>query len=142
MTAGLYPFEFSIGGTPLSLQAKNRAHLATWKDSVRAAALERRDDVAPGCFLDDVRLAATIFYFTPAPLQGDVDNIVKPILDALVGVAYIDDQALERVIVQKFEPDTGATFSSPSEQLAAALDAHRPRVYVRVDDDLSWRNVT
>lgn len=32
-------------------------------------------------------VAATIFYFPSAAMQGDIDNIVKPILDALVGVA-------------------------------------------------------
>ncbi len=74
-------------------------------------------------------------------MLGDIDNIVKPIMDALVRVAYIDDKDVERVVVQKFEPQDEWNFSDPDEQLAAALDAAPPVVYVRVDDDLSWRRL-
>ncbi len=37
-------------------------------------------------------------------MQGDVDNIVKPILDALSKHIYNDDGQVERIWVQKFEP--------------------------------------
>ena len=72
-------------------------------------------------------------------MEGDVDNIVKPIMDALIGVAYPDDRLVERVLVQKFEPDIDWSFEEPSEMLLAALDTGTPVVYVRVDDDLAWR---
>lgn len=72
-------------------------------------------------------------------MEGDVDNIVKPIMDALIGIAYPDDRVVERVLVQKFEPDVDWSFEEPSEMLSAALDTDAPVVYVRVDDDLAWR---
>ena len=53
---------------------------------------------------------------------GDIDNIVKPIMDALIHVAYMDDKDVERVAVQKFEPQVEWDFAEPSDQLAAALD--------------------
>ncbi|RZI38020.1 RusA family crossover junction endodeoxyribonuclease, partial [Herbaspirillum sp. HC18] len=68
-------------------------------------------------------------------------NIVKPILDSLKGVAYLDDQVIERVTVQKFEPDGGWEFLNPSDRLTAALDMEPPVVYIRIGDDLSWRRV-
>ncbi len=55
--------------------------------------------------LDDRPVSVSIFYFPSAPMQGDVDNIIKPILDALVGVAYPNDRHVERVEVQKFGAD-------------------------------------
>jgi crossover junction endodeoxyribonuclease RusA len=55
-------------------------------------------------FIDDRPLAATIFYFPPTELQGDVDSIVKLIVDGMVAVIYPTDRLLERIIVQKFEP--------------------------------------
>ncbi len=70
---------------------------------------------------------------------GDIDNILKPIMDALIHVAYMDDNDVERVVVQKFEPQVERDIAEPSDQLAAALDADAPVVYIRVDDDLSWR---
>ncbi len=41
-----------------------------------------------------------------------------------------DDKDVERVVVQKFEPQDEWNFSDPGEQLAAALDAAPPVVYV------------
>lgn len=72
-------------------------------------------------------------------MEGDVDNIVKPIMDAMIGTAYPDDSLVERVLVQKFGPDTDWSIEEPSEILAAALDTDAPVVYIRVDDDLAWR---
>lgn len=72
-------------------------------------------------------------------MEGDVDNIVKPIMDALIGTVYPDDGVVERVLVQKFEPDIDWSIEEPSGMLAAALDTDAPVVYIRVDDDLAWR---
>ncbi|WP_284539033.1 RusA family crossover junction endodeoxyribonuclease [Pleomorphomonas sp. T1.2MG-36] len=80
-------------------------------------------------------------------MDGDVDNIVKPILDAMIGATYVDDKSIERVVAQKFEPDIDWSFAEPSEQLSAALDAiyaseeQAPVVYIRIDNDLSWRRL-
>lgn len=105
------------------------------------AGLVRRAETCEQAFLDERQLAATIFYFPSDPMAGDVDNIVKPILDGLKGVAYLDDQVIERVLVQKFEPDSGWEFLDPSERPAAALAMEPPVVYIRIDDDRSWRRV-
>ncbi len=72
-------------------------------------------------------------------MEGDIDNIVKPILDGMIRVAYIDDNVVERVLVQRFEPGIERPFKDVTERLAAALDLEAPVVYIRVDDDLSWR---
>lgn len=139
----LYPFEFIIQGTPKSLQAEARSR-RRWKDEVRGTALQRVREVAEFTFFDDRPLALTIFYFPNAPMRGDIDNIVKPIMDALEGVAYLRDPVVERVVVQRFEPAATWQFAEPSEQLAKALgmlraDALISLVYCRVDDDLKWR---
>lgn len=80
-------------------------------------------------------------------MAGDIDNIVKPILDALIGTAYHDDQVIERVLSQKFEPEVDWSFDAPTERLSAALDAisasdePAPAVYIRIDNDVSWRRL-
>lgn len=74
-------------------------------------------------------------------MEGDIDNIVKPILDALIFVADMDDKDVERIVAQKFEPQIDWDFSHPSDRLSTALDAAPPIVYIRVDDDLSWRRL-
>ena len=68
-------------------------------------------------------------------MQGDVDNIVKWILDALCRHVYIDDRQVERIVVQKFEPERVFKFSTPSQILVRAMEATGPVVYIRVSND-------
>jgi crossover junction endodeoxyribonuclease RusA len=144
----LFPLEFHLAGTPISLQGRP-ASRERWKAEVKEAARQRIAETTEWSWLDPepLALALTIYYFPSTPMGGDIDNIVKPIMDALVGVAYLDDKWIERVTVQKFEPGLGWTFSAPSEQLSAALSAASrleteiPVVYVHVGNDLSWRRL-
>lgn len=143
--ASLFPLEFHLAAIPLSLQAKPSSK-ERWKRTVAEAARKRAEETVEFVWLEeDTPIAVTIFYFPTAPMPGDVDNIVKPILDALNGQAYLDDQIVERVVSQKFEPETGWSFANPTDQLAAALDTiavadeRQPVVYIRIDNDLTWR---
>jgi crossover junction endodeoxyribonuclease RusA len=136
-----YPLEIVIEGTPVSLQTKNAKNRESWRQIVREAALDRRNELSEFCLLDQRALGVKIYYFPQEPMVGDIDNIVKPILDGMVGVAYPSDQVIEQVVVQKFEPETPWDFVSPSERLSIALDTTPPIVYIRVDDDLRWRKL-
>jgi len=104
------------------LQASGRSRDA-WKELIRQAA---RDALPEGCWLLTEALAVTIFIFPNAIMRGDVDNRVKPILDAMTQCVYSDDELVERVVVQKFEPKRIFPFQDPSERLAEALEADEP----------------
>ena len=58
-----------------------------------------------GHFASEGLISVTLFYFPAAEMQGDIDNIVQPILNALKQHIYVDDHQIERILVQKFEPD-------------------------------------
>jgi len=81
------------------------------------------------------RVAATLYYFPDTVMQGDIDNIVKPVLDALGRHIYIDDSQVERVVVQKFEPGNVFPFSTPSFTLEDAINHPKPLLYVRLSVD-------
>ena len=49
---------------------------------------------------------------------------------------YVDDEQVERVVVQKFEPGRVFPFAAPSAVLAIGLAAEEPVVYVRVTNEL------
>jgi len=142
----LFPFEFHLAGTPVSLQGK-AASRDRWKNEVADAARQRIAEIVEWTYLEPEPLSLTIYYFPVAPMGGDIDNIVKPIMDALIGVVYLNDKTVERVMVQKFEPAVAWEFSEPSEQLTVALDTASasedpiPVVYVHVANDLSWRRL-
>lgn len=126
------PFEFIIPGTPLSLQASNNSK-AAWKKEVTLFA---RKALPEGSWLLTDPLAVTIYIFPDGQLQGDVDNRVKPILDGMTKCVYDDDELIERIVVQKFEPDNVFAFSNPSPILTNALYAQKPVTYIRITSDL------
>ncbi len=80
-------------------------------------------------------MAITIYNLPAEPMQADLDNIVKLIIDALARHIYIDDKQVERIAVQKFEPDNVYPFSAPSATLAKALEAPKPLVYIRIHNE-------
>jgi crossover junction endodeoxyribonuclease RusA len=90
-------FEFIVDGPPVSQQARRRERLRAWKVTVREEAekywsSEWKVDIGP------IMLQITYFYDSVAM---DVDNIVKPIQDALIGLTYIDDTQVTDVLVRK-----------------------------------------
>ena len=89
-------------GTAISLQASTKSR-TSWKETVKAAGAVV---VSPGTWALTDPLAVTIYYFPEGEMPGDSDNIVKPILDAMCQFIYVDDQQVERVVMQTFHPST------------------------------------
>jgi crossover junction endodeoxyribonuclease RusA len=126
-----FPFEFVVEGTPVSSQAARSESLREWKARIVAAS---RGVLPEGHFATGDRLSVTLYYFPPAPMQGDIDNIVKPILDAMSRHIYLDDHQVERLLIQKFEPENVFLFTFPSSALADALSSPKPALYIRLSD--------
>lgn len=127
-----FPIEFFVSGTPVSFQAARLAAKEEWKARIKAATAAA---IPSPHFASEDRMALTIYNLPDQPMQGDVDNIVKLILDALCRHIYIDDKQVERVVVQKFEPGNVFPFSDPSEVFVQALAAPKPLVYIRISND-------
>jgi crossover junction endodeoxyribonuclease RusA len=106
-----FPFEFVVSGTPRSLGGSSAS---------REACNASKSLLPEGHWLTGARMAITIFYFPAEPMEGDIDNIVKQILDSLIGHIYYDDHQVERVLVQKFEPENYFAFDGPSDCLTEA----------------------
>jgi crossover junction endodeoxyribonuclease RusA len=127
-----FPIEFLVRGTPVSFQAKSATARVEWKNRVTAASAQ----VLPQPhFASDQRMAVTLYYLPDAPMPGDVDNIVKLVLDALGIHIYLDDAQVERVVVQKFEPGNVFSFSNPSTTFVDAITGPKPVLYVRISDN-------
>ncbi|MEA2882320.1 MAG: crossover junction endodeoxyribonuclease RusA [Bradyrhizobium sp.] len=128
-----FPLELQLEAVPLSLRASPASREA-WKEQIRMAINEILD---PGGWATKSPVSITIFYFPDGPMNGDIDNIVKPILDALMPRIYVNDSQVERVWVQKFESDKSFRIDNPTVRLAAAIDAEPPIVYIRIDNEIS-----
>ncbi len=83
----------------------------------------------------EAQVAVTLFYFPADKMQGDIDNIVKPVLDALAPHLYLDDSQVDRILVQRFEPGKLFPFANPSPTLADAIGHPKPALYIRVSDN-------
>lgn len=127
-----FPFEFIVPGTPVSFQRSNSRAKQEWKELVRSSSAAHLPEMH---FATRERLAITLFYYPEDQMVGDVDNIVKLTLDAMCQHLYIDDDQVERLVVQKFERDRIFSFSDPSETLAACMLGEKPALYIRVSTD-------
>jgi hypothetical protein len=127
-----FPLEFFVPGTPVSSQSDNPKARSEWKERVKAASSANLD---PSFWSTLSQLSVTMYYFPAAPMQGDVDNIVKLVLDGMCQHIYVDDHQVERVAAHRFEPGRIFPFSAPSATLTAAILSEKPVLYVRVSDD-------
>jgi crossover junction endodeoxyribonuclease RusA len=121
--------EFLLPRRPISHQSKDAAKRQRWKDFVAAEARKawgNEPAIAVACQL-------TLVYFC-AELPADIDNIIKPIQDALVGIVYVDDSYVTDVDSHR-RPLAG-TFNIarlPSLVLPA-FAAAQECVYVRISN--------
>ena len=84
-----FPLEFIVPGTPASLQTKRPETRTAWRERIRLAS---RAVLPEGHYATADPIAMTLFYFPADAMRGDIDNIVKPILDALCQHVYSDDR--------------------------------------------------
>ena len=69
-------------------------------------------------------------YYTEFP--PDIDNIIKPILDALGNLVYNDDQQVYKVTCQKFDLSEGELVSRTGALLTTALPGHSELLHIVV----------
>lgn len=95
-------FRFIVPGVPVSVQAKRAESKESWKKSVRIAALNGKP---PGW--EHQKVDKCIVYISYFFRDGavDLDNIIKPILDAMIDVAYSDDRKVSAIVLRSVDLD-------------------------------------
>lgn len=127
-----FPIDFVVEGVPVSIQAKKRAkRKEAWISRIRAAAVAK---LPQNHFAAEHPVEVTIFFFSDTEIGRDLDNVIKPILDALSGCVYIDDRQVEKLVIQRFERSRPIILKDPSETLAEAGEMEGPRVYIKVGE--------
>lgn len=132
-----FPLEFIVYGTAVSHQAKRNDAKEQWKAKIQEAA---RQSLGGARYASEGRITVCLYYFPSEAMAGDVDNIAKLVLDACAGPVFVDDRQVERLVVQKFDPDKVFKFSNPSQTLARALDGEKPALYIKVSDN-PWEDL-
>jgi crossover junction endodeoxyribonuclease RusA len=110
------PFDFIVEGVPATHDSGGREK---WKLRVKTAArhlISEKDEPLA------MELSVAIVYFSESVTAKDVDNIIKPILDALIGTVYQDDRIVSQVLARKTQMRPDRMFSISSRRLAEALE--------------------
>ena len=125
------PLEFIVEGIPVSQQTRNRRRrLEKWRQDVGSAASRVWNEEAS---TDDGALMVTITYvYDEVPL--DVDNIPKPILDALKGLVFSDDNQITDMLCRKRSLNADLQIHFSSSVLSEALDRSIPFGHITVHD--------
>lgn len=76
------------------------------------------------------------YFFDDVPF--DVDNIPKPILEALIGLVYVDDSQVSDLICRKRELTEDLQIRNPSPDLLEFLDKSEQVLHISVVNTLSF----
>ena len=122
------PWECVVFGIPKSVQASS-VSVRRWKAQVQAAAgAAWPSNAVP---LDhEVQIHVT-YYHEGAPL--DVDNMLKPIQDALCGVIYLDDKQLTDTHGHLRDLNAPYRVRGMSPAQASGFMSNGPFVHVRLE---------
>ncbi len=120
-------FEMLIPRRPLSVQAKNK-NLQDWKAYVYGRAREVWKYGTPHT---ELGLRLTLVYLCDES-PADIDNIVKPIQDGLVGVVYADDYLITDVDSHRRFITDGIDLTNLPRLLIQGADSGEECVYVSV----------
>jgi len=99
-------FRIWIPGVPKSLQSKGSKEAYVQKIREAAKSVVPRPTKSP-------RVDVEIFFVSEHTMRADVDNVIKPILDALVGVVYFDDKQVRSVRAAALPSDVAFSITGP-----------------------------
>lgn len=124
-------FEFVVEGLAVSLRAKkvNPRRYQKWVRTVRTAAQKEFPSGSQPTRSKDITVTITNYYTIVSP---DVDNIIKPLLDAMETVVYVDDKQVRKVISEKVDLTRMASIHDPSPLLATSLEKYSELLHIIV----------
>jgi hypothetical protein len=118
------PFGFVVIGVPRVHKARSRPQ---WQRTVSDAA---RAAWPVGTQLVSQEAAVTIVYFYREQTSIDVDNIAKPIIDALKGTIIANDDILSQVVLRKTDQAAIDAVVDAPESLVEVFRVHDNFVYI------------
>jgi crossover junction endodeoxyribonuclease RusA len=80
----------------------------------------------------DVELAVYVTYFHPGGWKLDLDNMVKPIVDAVTGVVWVDDKQLVDLHPARRDLDGRYEVRGISMVVAEGFASGEPFVHIKV----------
>jgi Holliday junction resolvase RusA-like endonuclease len=128
--------EFVVMGPPVSNQqstAQGRANLAAWKATIAGAATL----AWPNAPLAIELKAVIINFYAGNEPSVDVDNMSKPILDEMQGIAYVNDRQVVQAELTHAGLDGAYQIGGVRPAIVEELRKQNQFVYVRIEDPVN-----
>ncbi|MEM9003459.1 MAG: RusA family crossover junction endodeoxyribonuclease [Cyanobacteria bacterium P01_F01_bin.86] len=129
----MLPFDFVIIGKPVPHRAKDKQALKAWRERVRTTAQYCWEGPA---LTDKLSVKITHFYDAPPGNLGedlDSERIIKPVLDALNGVIYVDDYQIADLDSRRRNLNGSFRVKGMSPALADGFCKGEEFLHVKVD---------
>ena len=121
--------EFVVLGQPVSNQSPG-LNLTAWRGTVAtAAALNWPNPLLTG----DLK-AILINFYTGASPSVDVDNMSKPILDAMQNIVYGDDRQIVQAEIAHLKIGAAFAIMGVRPIIVNSIQSGNPFVYIRIED--------
>ena len=115
----------------MSQQARRRDRVREWVEEVKRVAEGAWDSDPPAT--GPLTVAITYFFDSTS---FDVDNIPKPILDALKGMVFADDSQIFGLLCRKRDMNNNLQIQNPSPDLIDFLLQSRQVLHIAVSNAL------
>ena len=122
--------EFVIDGPPVSQQARRRERVRQWRDAVRRVAEQQWQ---AGALPVTGPIMLTVIYFYDRGSM-DIDNLPKPISDALKGLVYRDDEQVTDIVCRKRNLNRELRIEHPSLVLAEGFSRGNQFLYIAIEE--------
>jgi crossover junction endodeoxyribonuclease RusA len=122
--------EICIPERPVSVNSRDRGNLQAWKSLVAEYARMHWDHPP----LDAAALRFSIVFLCSDAAPIDVDNVIKPIQDALNNVVYTDDSQLTDTDSHRRLLSETRDLTHASAPLIEVLSGDTEAVYIRVSE--------
>jgi Holliday junction resolvase RusA-like endonuclease len=125
--------EFVVLGPPISNQqstAKGHANLDAWKATIRGAVAKRW---ASPPLTGRLKVVIINFHAGEKP-SLDVDNMSKPILDAMQELVYDNDRQIRQAEIAHVRIDAPFVVVGASKLIVTSVQEGNEFVYVRIED--------
>jgi Holliday junction resolvase RusA-like endonuclease len=128
--------EFVVLGPPISNQqstAQGRTNLATWRATIAGEATL----AWPNAPLTIELKAVIINFYDGNEPSVDTDNMSKPVLDAMQGIAYVDDRQIVQAEFTHARLGGAYQVGGVRPMIVNGLQAQAQFVYVRIEDPVT-----
>ncbi|MDB5318633.1 MAG: Endodeoxyribonuclease RusA [Phycisphaerales bacterium] len=122
--------EYVVVGVPISNQSAGSSALLNWRAAVESEA-SKNWATTP---LTGKLKAVIINFHTGDKPSLDLDNMSKPILDAMQNIVYRDDRQIRQAEITHVRIDAPFVFVGASKLIVAMVQAGNEFVYIRIDE--------